>query len=86
MDINLDLITTKNYPNSTILGINETFYPNEGWVNKGNSIVLNQPIDVLKTIIKLRIANGATNFNFIVKDEFDQIRYPDYSAKELIVA
>jgi len=72
-----------NYPDSIILDVEETFYPNRGWIKTvGTMNAYTSPEEFIRRL-KIMISGGATNFNFKVNDEYNQIRYPDYSAKEL---
>jgi hypothetical protein len=77
-------VIQKNYPNSVILDIIETFYPEKGWCDTENTVTTYTSIQEVERRIKLRIFNGATHFNFKIRDEFDVIRYPDYMVKELL--
>jgi hypothetical protein len=82
-DLNLNVIRN-NYPKSILLDIVETFYPLKGWKQTKNTINSNTTITEVEQKIKLRIANGATHFQFMIKDQYGQIRYPDYSVNELL--
>jgi hypothetical protein len=81
---NISKVVNKCYHECTILDVPETFYPNEGWVNTENTISPYQSPYELTRKLMSRIANGATWFNFKIRDEYGQIRYPDYTIKELM--
>lgn len=81
--LNLNIIQ-KCYPDSIILDINEMYFPYVGWIKTEGFITPYNSIEEIERRIKLRIFEGATHFNFKIKDEFEQIRYPDYNTKEII--
>lgn len=83
--LNLDIIK-RSYPNSVIMGINEVYYPKKGWVEiKGKMMTPYTSKEEFERRIKLCIYRGAEAFNFNIKDEYGQIKEPDYFTKELVV-
>ena len=67
----------KSYPNAKDIVICELFNPNKGWNKSLQNSISQATINHLQEI-------GVTHVNIKLVDEFGQIRYPDYSIKELI--
>ena len=72
----LENYVRKSYPNANDISIREIFIPNKGWLTCLSNPLAYNSINHLNEI-------GVTNVNIQLTDEFGQIRYPDYSIKEL---
>ena len=68
----------KSYPNFIYARINEKFIPNKGWVDCMDAIT--------EENIRRLHKEGVTHLNLAITDEFEVIKYPDFSMKEVLNA
>jgi hypothetical protein len=80
---NLTDITNKiqnDYPNCEVIGLREVYL--KGWVNNNAIINAYTSPESVVSYFNWLISKGAEFVNFIIKDEYGNVRYPDYKLIE----